>query len=301
MNMEVQIMTVTERIGTNVCALRKFYGETQEELAESIGVTKNAVSNYEKGKREPSKDILNDIANHYGVLVDAIVNENFDSMGKLNINLRTHDKKIGSLFPLITSDKAMANQHFKRAYKNHMELYDSISNGTYLFNLLDVCFDEYEKAYNDEKIKEEVAADFLALKTYLYSSMSVSSILCDNSSAVSNCIKKASAESNLYEFDNHIDEMKSWQDDFQELLEDGEIQQEYLEYIQVLKKSLQWSELGYYYLALYYYYGIVKGNENDLITNNRIGGEMLGALDKIGNPHARIFGRVLNEALYGGK
>ena len=168
-----------------------------------------------------------------------------------------------------------------------------------MFNLLDICFDEYEKAYYYEEIKEDVAVNMLAIETFVFSALSASSILCDDKSAVRNCIKKTDADNYSRRIESHIDEMKSWQDEISQTLEEEELQQEYLEYIKVLKKSLQWSELGYYYLALYYYYGIVRGNDNDLATNNRIGAELLDMLDKIGNPYAKRFIRFQLDALYG--
>ena len=50
--------------------LRKNAGLTQQELAEKIDLNSITYSNYEKGSREPSTDILINIADFYGVSLD---------------------------------------------------------------------------------------------------------------------------------------------------------------------------------------------------------------------------------------
>lgn len=52
-------------MGKKLIALR---GEkTQQEVAESIGITVQALSNYESGKRNPRDDIKVSLSKYYGV------------------------------------------------------------------------------------------------------------------------------------------------------------------------------------------------------------------------------------------
>ena len=72
-------MSSLERLGANIRALRKAYGETQEELGVALSIEKNTVSYYENGKREPNKDMLTEIAKHFMVSVEELMTLFFSS------------------------------------------------------------------------------------------------------------------------------------------------------------------------------------------------------------------------------
>ncbi len=46
---------------------------SQAELASMLGVTQQALSNYENGLREPDLDTINKIANYFGVSIDYLL------------------------------------------------------------------------------------------------------------------------------------------------------------------------------------------------------------------------------------
>lgn len=50
--------------------LRKEKAISQQEVADAIGVTKSAYSNYEQGIREPSYDVLKKLCKYYQVTSD---------------------------------------------------------------------------------------------------------------------------------------------------------------------------------------------------------------------------------------
>ena len=54
--------------------LRKTLGVTQQEFAERIGITRNAVANYETGRNKPIGSVLNLICNEYNVNPDWLRN-----------------------------------------------------------------------------------------------------------------------------------------------------------------------------------------------------------------------------------
>ncbi len=64
-------MNIRKKLGKNIRSLRVAYGETQEKLSEIIGYSKNAVSNYERGIREPEQDTLK----CYTKVVTGVANE----------------------------------------------------------------------------------------------------------------------------------------------------------------------------------------------------------------------------------
>ena len=68
-------MTLQERFAANLRALRECYGETQEELALALHLSKTAVSNYECGARMPGSDILLALAEHFMIPVDDLLQQ----------------------------------------------------------------------------------------------------------------------------------------------------------------------------------------------------------------------------------
>ena len=61
------------KIGSNIAALRKEKGITQEELANALGVSAQAVSKWENNSSCPAVSLLTDIADYFGVTVDALL------------------------------------------------------------------------------------------------------------------------------------------------------------------------------------------------------------------------------------
>lgn len=60
-------------IGTKLFKIRTERGETQEHVAECVGITYVSLSRYENGQRMPKMDILARLAEHYGVTVDELI------------------------------------------------------------------------------------------------------------------------------------------------------------------------------------------------------------------------------------
>lgn len=56
-----------------LAALRRGAGLTQAELAERLGISKSAVSMYERGNREPELGLLEAMADLFGVSVSALL------------------------------------------------------------------------------------------------------------------------------------------------------------------------------------------------------------------------------------
>ncbi|MCM1506180.1 MAG: helix-turn-helix domain-containing protein [Ruminococcus flavefaciens] len=53
--------------------LRAESKKTQTEVAKELNITQRTYSNYETGRREPSIDMLIDIANYYKIPIDVLV------------------------------------------------------------------------------------------------------------------------------------------------------------------------------------------------------------------------------------
>ena len=63
-----------EKIGKFISELRKSKGLTQQQLADMLGVTFQAVSKWERGKNAPDIAVLKDISTIFNVDIDDILN-----------------------------------------------------------------------------------------------------------------------------------------------------------------------------------------------------------------------------------
>lgn len=59
--------------GIRIAELRDQQGWTQEELAHSIGITRAALSHYEKSRRKPDNEVLVKLADKFNVSIDYLV------------------------------------------------------------------------------------------------------------------------------------------------------------------------------------------------------------------------------------
>jgi len=72
---EIKTEVEAMNIGNNISALRKKKGITQEELANELGVSAQAVSKWENNSSCPDVSLLTEIADYFGVSVDALLRE----------------------------------------------------------------------------------------------------------------------------------------------------------------------------------------------------------------------------------
>lgn len=60
-------------VGENIKKIRVEKRMTQEELAEKLSVTRQAISNYETGKTQPDIETLNKIASIFEVSIEEVI------------------------------------------------------------------------------------------------------------------------------------------------------------------------------------------------------------------------------------
>lgn len=68
-------------INMNLNSLRKRHKLTQEQLAEELNVSRQVIAKWEKGESTPDLHHSMNIANFFGVTIDALVNHNPEEMG----------------------------------------------------------------------------------------------------------------------------------------------------------------------------------------------------------------------------
>ncbi len=101
--------------------LREENGLKQKDLAEKIGVVAHNVGDWERGKCEPSIEILVKLANFFGVSVDYIIG-NSDDFGVINTqnNLTKGEQRLLNAFS--KSDEILKDKLIELA-----EFYSSLS------------------------------------------------------------------------------------------------------------------------------------------------------------------------------
>lgn len=286
------------RLGLNIRALRNAYGETQEELGVALNLEKNTVSSYENGKREPSRDILSDIARHYMVSVEELTFSDLTGIGKFNLDKNAFWRNIEIVFPLIKSDAALKSEHFYKAYTFHQDFYNELHNVSLeKIDNVDVCYDEYLEAYDEEDAKAEAAGNFLGL-WYLMTMMLrlTPEVLKSKPAAIVKLAEKDKEAKKVLE--NQDSTLEADSKEILESLDDPEIVEMLNEMKTTLKRSQKWSDLADYYLALdYVYHNVKNGLEWDF--NRRIGLEMLDAFASVGNIYAKRFNKLGIDAIRG--
>ena len=92
-------------LGKRLFDIRSQRGETQETVAEAIGINCVSLSRYETGQRMPKMNILARLADHYGVTLDTI-------LGREGKKPNTDNEKLLSTFEQLT----LANRIRAEAY-----------------------------------------------------------------------------------------------------------------------------------------------------------------------------------------
>lgn len=103
------IKDVKNMINMNLKTMRKMLRYTQEEVAEKIGVSRQAVAKWESGETVPDINNCRELANLYGVSLDDLVN---DSDGNKTVGIKPKGKhmfglvKVGERGQIVIPKKA---------------------------------------------------------------------------------------------------------------------------------------------------------------------------------------------------
>lgn len=292
-------MSDSNRLGKNIRSLRVAYGETQEQLGEAIGnFAKNAISYYETGDRQPSKETLRAIAKHYTVSVEELLHSDFTSIGKITVDKDAFGKNIDIILPIVSSDRAMQNKSFKKAFEAQEAFYGQL----HLLSLdgienMDVWHDGYMTAAKDDDIKAEATANLIAL-WYLWMMLLKTPLAVMNNqpAALGQVVAKDETARKTIE---NVD--PSFETDVKAILselDDHEMEEEISEMLTTIKRSKEWSDLADYYLALQYVWNLVD-NDLDWGFNQRIGVEMMWAFVSVKNTYATQFLKCSFDSLRG--
>ncbi|MDP4098942.1 helix-turn-helix domain-containing protein [Paenibacillus sp. P96] len=107
--------------GTRIAELREKRGWKQEELAQILGITRAALSHYEKNRRKPDFDTLTILANLFGVSIDYLIGRIPHTQNDMNPevkqfidHLELSDKDILRRFNLMIDGRSLSEEEAKR-------------------------------------------------------------------------------------------------------------------------------------------------------------------------------------------
>jgi len=107
--------------GNRIAELRDQRGWTQEELAQSIGITRAALSHYEKNRRKPDFEILTKLADKFEVSIDYLIGRTNQPMLVMDPDVREFvdqlelsDSDLLERFNLTVDGRSLTEEEAKR-------------------------------------------------------------------------------------------------------------------------------------------------------------------------------------------
>lgn len=108
-------------IGSRIASLRDQRGWTQEQLASSLGISRAALSHYEKNRREPDTETLSKVADIFQVTLDYLVGRTHQPGMSLDTDVRQFvdqlelsDEEILGRFALTIDGRQLSAEEAKR-------------------------------------------------------------------------------------------------------------------------------------------------------------------------------------------
>lgn len=92
-------------IGDKILNMRKARGWSQEELADQVGVTRQAVSRWEANSAKPDADKIVDICDLFGVSADYLLRDKYAGEGELADSTTTQETAISQ--PSVTATQIL--------------------------------------------------------------------------------------------------------------------------------------------------------------------------------------------------
>ena len=287
-------------LAENIKSLRTAYGESQLELAMSVGVESTAITNYENGDRNPKPEIRKKIASHFRITEDELLHRDFSKLRsfandfniKENIVKKENMVEIALLmlpvmFPILCSDDALKNENFHKAYDAHVREIDFMKAGKENSDEdLDICFDLYYDAAEKDNISE-ASANLLGLLLICEIKMKNPWMLkiTETPNKSSSSISKLLKSFYLRDMSEDVVSLDAPENAPSEMDEIDEIIKKNLKKLKQEQDS-RLSSLADYYLALRYSFGCISnGLTEDM--NRTIGNEMMRTFAELGNIYAK--------------
>ena len=92
-------------LGEKIKALRKRRSLSQEELSSEIGINSNHLSRLERGKFQPSVDVLKRLSKTFDVSIDYLLSDDEETQPEINIENKTLTERVRLIVTLDPDDQ----------------------------------------------------------------------------------------------------------------------------------------------------------------------------------------------------
>jgi len=116
------------RVGNQIAHLRKQNGQTQEELAEKLGITAQAISKWENGHTLPETVLLPILSQLFGCTIDSILMPLAAQDSAFRDFAYAIDGESGEL-ALLLYQRVKEKFNFTMSYKDEYYIFDEVFNG----------------------------------------------------------------------------------------------------------------------------------------------------------------------------
>ena len=151
------------KLGWNIKCLREAYHISEQELGDIVGVSKQAICNYENGSRVPERRVLVKLADYFRITVDQLIYGDYSGATYPGVGIedtKAMKEVVGVVLPIISSEIARKNNSFKIALASHEGIYAGLKNEIPFSQIeLEKCMELYEMAVADGVV--EAAANLL--------------------------------------------------------------------------------------------------------------------------------------------
>ena len=277
-------MENTISITDNIRLLRNYYGETQKELAEAIGVCRETVTSYESGRTTPDPGMLSMIADHFMISVEELTRTDYRGIMGEKLVEGELIGKIDKVCPIIEVESVDDGSVFGKAIKMHKRLFAYLSKMD--FSMVELAADTvslYEESSKEGRYPDESIANGTGISLIIECMCRTFPHLYE--------VKPVTIVSRLSAYErSQIEYRGRGNYDFsmrRTSLSQGtgeRIDQN----IRHLKNTKNYPDLGYYYMALRFMW-CEYDNGRSWELNRLVGWQMMEYLSGMKNPYAVRF------------
>lgn len=260
------------KVGENIKTLRLSYGETQEQLAKILNCKRSAVSNYEKGERQPDLEVLQKIAIHYDCSLDELIRAKIEdyNISGIIINYEKLMEMNEVMCPFMVSDNAMKDKWFVEGYNMSKKIMSDIRKKKITIKRIELekIINAYEKSFEEMETLESLA-NMIIIYMMWWASIPDGKIEILGE----RLLKREITLANFTKMNSEIENSNKFDDSNKKMFM-KEVEPAIIEIIKELKSNTEYRDFAEYYLALRYLIGMVDtGYSRDI--NEKIGIEMM--------------------------
>lgn len=247
-----------------------------------------------------SRDLLDRISKLFPISAEAIESIDLSYLDKNNMKLTAITDNLSLVFPICSSDKAMENPDFAKAYKTHKKILtlwekNRLSDRKKLSKLMDSL--TYYDDISIESSPIEACVNYLSfIFLILFYTKGIELL-----THYMNCREQSPAVFDIImqlrpDIKEEIDKLKNEdfeeEKPFQDLIKDPEYEEELNKVLKLLKKSKKWTDLADYYVALQFVLSAID-NHFTPEQNKEFGFILMSKYKELGNIYAANFLSIL--------